>query len=572
MEGIFSIVLKFFENSEHFYYLIVYFITLFFSFPIESLLVPFLTGKLINQLYELTPSNRDSHIFKIGLLFVAIIVAWIVNAIAYSVMDSNDSLLISEFTAFFRNFVIEKLYVKYENQFDEVNIGAINTKLIVLPHNLTEFLNIFMGYVFPKVFIVFFIMVYFFYLNYSIGLILLVGLILFYIFSKQTLSNCIDLFVEQNTQFEEINEIQKDKISNLFSIYSSNKMDDEIRDNEKNNENYKESYRSSLRCTNRLKTITYISNLFLFFFIICFTLYLFIHQRLSIGVVVSIFLTVIYLLQYLMDLSYWIPKLVEYYGSVENSNEFIRELDSIVPDSKPSLNVENGFIQFIHVQFRYGDKMIFNDLNLTIESCKKVCIIGKSGSGKSTIVKLLMSYYPVSSGMILIDGQNINDFNVNSIRKNISYIHQSIVLFNKSVYDNIVYGVSSSGSVPTYDQVQAFIVSMNLQNVFGGLKDGLNTQVGVNGDKLSGGQKQIVFILREILSDKKIIVLDEPTSALDPENKKIVLDFIRNIKNKTIIVITHDYSFLDYVDQSYLLKDGILNPLSPMAGQGFGFF
>jgi ABC-type multidrug transport system fused ATPase/permease subunit len=273
-----------------------------------------------------------------------------------------------------------------------------------------------------------------------------------------------------------------------------------------------------------------------------------------------------------MDLSYWIPKLVEYYGSVENSNEFIRELDSIVPDSKPSLNVENGFIQFIHVQFRYGDKMIFNDLNLTIESCKKVCIIGKSGSGKSTIVKLLMSYYPVSSGMILIDGQNINDFNVNSIRKNISYIHQSIVLFNKSVYDNIVYGVSSSGSVPTYDQVQAFIVSMNLQNVFGGLKDGLNTQVGVNGDKLSGGQKQIVFILREILSDKKIIVLDEPTSALDPENKQIVLDFIRNIKNKTIIVITHDYSFLDYVDQSYLLKDGILNPLSPMAGQGFGFF
>ena len=160
MEGIFSIVLKFFENSEHFYYLIVYFITLFFSFPIESLLVPFLTGKLINQLYELTPSNRDSHIFKIGLLFVAIIVAWIVNAIAYSVMDSNDSLLISEFTAFFRNFVIEKLYVKYENQFDEVNIGAINTKLIVLPHNLTEFFNIFMGYVFPKVFIVFFIMVY----------------------------------------------------------------------------------------------------------------------------------------------------------------------------------------------------------------------------------------------------------------------------------------------------------------------------------------------------------------------------------------------------------------------------
>jgi ABC-type multidrug transport system fused ATPase/permease subunit len=280
--GILSLVSQFFDNSQHLYYLIVYFISICFSFPVESLLIPFLTGKLINELYDLTPSNRNSQIFHIIILFIIITVAWIVNAVAYSVMDYNDSRLIPEFTEYFRNFVIEKLYEKYENNFDNINIGAINTKLIILPHNLSEFLNIFMNYIFPRSFIIILIMFYFFYLDYRIGSVLMFGLLLFYFLTQYTIFQCVDLFVEHNTYFETINEVQKDKISNLSSIYSSNRMKEEIDDNADKNDKYKKNYQSSLHCTNRLKNISYFVNILLFFLINLVTISLFIYKKMHI--------------------------------------------------------------------------------------------------------------------------------------------------------------------------------------------------------------------------------------------------------------------------------------------------
>ena len=557
--GIFSLVFEFFETPQHFYYLIVYIISVCFSFPVESLFIPFLTGKLINELYDLNDSNRQQQIFKIIIIFIVICLAWIVNAIAYAVMDYNDSILIPEFTSYFRNFVIEKLYFKYENHFDDVNIGVINTKLTILPHHLSEFLNIFLNYIFPRVFIVLIIMIYFFYLDYHIGFILLFAIILFYFLLRNSIFGCIDLFVEHNSYFENINEIHKDKISNLFSIYSSNKMNDEIKDNNKNNEHYRKNYTSSLQCTNKIKFISYLINIFLFFFINSTTIYLFIHNKIKIGVVISIFLTVIYLLQYLMDISYWAPKLIEYYGTIQNSEKFMDELNSISPDNRPPIHVSAGSIQFNHVSFDYNGKPLFNDLNVNIPSNQKVCIIGKSGSGKSTFIKLLMGYYTIKSGSIMIDSQNINDFNVNSIRQNISYINQNIVLFNKSIYDNIIYG---STPTPSKEQVLEKINSLNLNSIFKNLTDQIDTIVGVNGNKISGGQKQIVFILRELFSNKKIMIFDEPTSALDGENKKIILDLILKISNKTVIVISHDNEFLNYVDTSYVLRDGHLIPIN----------
>jgi len=336
-------------------------------------------------------------------------------------------------------------------------------------------------------------------------------------------------------------------------------MNDEIKDNNKNNEHYRKNYTSSLQCTNKIKFISYLINIFLFFFINSTTIYLFIHNKIKIGVVISIFLTVIYLLQYLMDISYWAPKLIEYYGTIQNSEKFMDELNSISPDNRPPIHVSAGSIQFNHVSFDYNGKPLFNDLNVNIPSNQKVCIIGKSGSGKSTFIKLLMGYYTIKSGSIMIDSQNINDFNVNSIRQNISYINQNIVLFNKSIYDNIIYG---STPTPSKEQVLEKINSLNLNSIFKNLTDQIDTIVGVNGNKISGGQKQIVFILRELFSNKKIMIFDEPTSALDGENKKIILDLILKISNKTVIVISHDNEFLNYVDTSYVLRDGHLIPIN----------
>jgi ABC-type multidrug transport system fused ATPase/permease subunit len=486
-----------------------------------------------------------------------ICVSWVVNATAYSVMDYNDSILIPEFSTFLRNYIVEKLYLKYENQFDDINIGSINTKLNLLPHNLSNFLNIFLNYVFPRIFIIFLIMIYFFYLDIRIGAILMCGSSLFYILLKNAIFDCVDIFVERSNEYEHISEIHKDKISNLFSIYSSNKMKDEIKENNEIGEDYKKIFTSSLQCTNKLKIISYVINILLFFCINATTIYLFLQKKISVGVVISIFMTVIYLLQYLMDISYWTPKLVEYYGYIQASEDFMDDLNSIVPDNRPPIRITEGVIQFIDVSFDYDGHDLFQHINLTLPANHKICIVGKSGSGKSTFIKLIMGYYPIKSGSLLIDSQNINDCNVNSIRQHISYVHQNIILFNKTIYENIVYG-SPEHSVPSRERVIEVIHSMNLDKVF---QNGIDVGVGVNGNKISGGQKQVVFILRELFSDKKIMILDEPTSALDGEHKQIILEFVKKITGKNVIVISHDNDFLHYVDTGYLLKDGHLLPI-----------
>jgi ABC-type multidrug transport system fused ATPase/permease subunit len=517
-----------------------------------------LSGKLINELYDLTESNRKQQLTQIIYYFILICVAWIVNAIAYLVMDYNDSKLIPDFSSFFRDYVIEKLFLQYETHFGDVHFGSVNTKLIVLPNHITEFLNIFLNYVFPRVFVVFLVMIYFLYIDYRIGSILFVSIFVYYYLLQTTLNDCIDLYVQHNEYYEKINELHKDSISNLFSIYSSGKTQDEIDESRSMGNQYRQNYSSSIQCTNRIKGISYAVNLVLFFSINASAIYLFVHKKISIAVLISIFLIVIYLLQYLMDISYWTPKLVEYYGTIVSSNEFVETLGNVVPDNRPSLTVVDGTIQLVDVSFEYDNKPLFKHFNMTVLSNQKICIIGKSGSGKSTFIKLIMGYYPIQSGAILIDNKNIIDYNVNSLRQNISYIHQNTVLFDKTLYENIVYG---SSSPPSKERVLQMIRSMHLTPVFSNLSQGIDTPVGVNGNKISGGQKQIVLILREILNDKKILILDEPTSALDNETKQIVLRFVQNISNKTVIVISHDNDFLNYVDTSYLLKGGQMIPI-----------
>jgi ABC-type multidrug transport system fused ATPase/permease subunit len=283
-------------------------------------------------------------------------------------------------------------------------------------------------------------------------------------------------------------------------------------------------------------------------------IYLFKNNKISGGHFVAIFLTLLYYLQYLMDVAFLAPKLIEYYGVLKNSEQFLENLDNTNNDNRPDIVIKNGNIKLENIYFGYNNKLLFNNLNIEFENNKKVAIIGKSGSGKSTIIKLIMGFYKINEGQILIDGQNINDYNIGSIRKNISYINQNTKLFNLSVYDNILYGNENKDK----KYVDNIIKSMNIENIYKNLEQGLETNVGVDGDKLSGGQKQITFLIRELIGDKKIFILDEPTSALDDINKKLILDLIKKINDKTVIIITHDMDLTKYVDTTYLISDGVI--------------
>ena len=549
MKVLYNIFKNFLKNSEHKKYFLIYLTSVMLCYPIESIILPYLTGNLVNILYE-----KKKDIKKILIAFAFIIFAWIINTITYYGSNVADAYLAPNFILYFRNFIMEKLFIKYENNYDEIKIGIITSKLITLPENFKEIFDLILTYIFPKIFIIIIISIYLTWLDYKLGIIILISFTFLGVSIHNIFNKCIIITKDSQKYFENINEDYKDKLSNIFSIFSSNKIKDEINNTNITNNKYKTILSDSLNCINNIKLISYINNIFLFCAINIINIYLFKNNKITGGHFVAIFLTLLYYLQYLMDISFLAPKIIEYYGILKNSEQFLENLETITQDDRPDIIIKDGNIKLKNIYFGYNNKLLFDNLNIEFENNKKVAIIGKSGSGKSTIIKLIMGYYKINEGSILIDNNNIYDYNIGSIRKNISYINQNTKLFNLSVYDNILYGNENKDK----KYVDNIIKSMGIENIYNNLEHGLENNVGVGGEKLSGGQKQITFLIRELIGDKKIFILDEPTSALDENNKQLILDLIKKIKGKTVIIITHDMDLTKYVDTTYLINDGVI--------------
>jgi ABC-type bacteriocin/lantibiotic exporter with double-glycine peptidase domain len=176
---------------------------------------------------------------------------------------------------------------------------------------------------------------------------------------------------------------------------------------------------------------------------------------------------------------------------------------------------------------------VLENISITIKKGEKVAFIGKIGSGKSTLVKLIMGYQPLVMGSITIGGVSVNDMTDDDIRTNIFYIPQKPKLFNRTLYDNIVYGMTSKPSK------KEILDIMKLYDIH--FKMDLDEKVGVEGNSVSGGQRQMVWLLRALLHPASILIMDEPTSALDPTNKQLINSIIKKTSvQKTVIIVSHD--------------------------------
>ena len=247
-------------------------------------------------------------------------------------------------------------------------------------------------------------------------------------------------------------------------------------------------------------------------------------------------------------------------GSLANIERLFELLDveaKIVdaPDAKP-LRLTEGRIRFDRVDFDYRpDRPILKDLSFTVEPGQKVAIVGASGAGKSTIVKLLFRFYDVTGGAILLDGQDIRSVTQESLRQRIGIVPQDTVLFNDSIFENIRYGRPDA----TDHEVENAIRLAHLREFVESLPDGAATRVGERGLKLSGGEKQRVAIARTILKRPPIMVFDEATSSLDSRSEQAILAALREIAEEhTSIVIAHRLSTIIDADRIMVLDHGRL--------------
>jgi subfamily B ATP-binding cassette protein MsbA len=217
-------------------------------------------------------------------------------------------------------------------------------------------------------------------------------------------------------------------------------------------------------------------------------------------------------------------------------------------------------IEFRDVGFGYDDTAarILRNLSLTVRAGQMIAIVGRSGAGKTTMVNLLPRFYDVSAGAILIDGVDIRQATIASLRRQIGIVTQDTVLFDDSIGGNIAYGSTEA----TIDQIIAAARAANAHEFITMLPRGYDTMIGERGQRLSGGQRQRIAIARAILKDAPILVLDEATSALDTESELLVQEALANLmKNRTSFVIAHRLSTIRRADAIVVLERGRISEI-----------
>tara|TARA_B100001540_G_scaffold76380_1_gene68908 strand:- start:94 stop:1530 length:1437 start_codon:yes stop_codon:yes gene_type:complete len=222
-------------------------------------------------------------------------------------------------------------------------------------------------------------------------------------------------------------------------------------------------------------------------------------------------------------------------------------------EDKNKLNITKGEIELKNIKFAYEKNQVFSNLNLQIPAGKKVAIVGLSGSGKTTIISLILRFFDLKEGDIFIDKQNIKNCNLDSIRENISLVSQDTLLFNESIEDNIKYGkltASKEEIIKAAKDAGALEFIENFPQKF-------KTVVGEGGIKLSGGQKQRIAIARALLKNSQILLLDEATSSLDNLTEKQIQKTINLLmKDRTSLIIAHRLSTIKDSDLIYVIEEG----------------
>ena len=330
-------------------------------------------------------------------------------------------------------------------------------------------------------------------------------------------------------------------------------------------EGFMDTVYRQMRLVTGLNVTVNMVNYLLVFSIAALAIWLWMDHAISAGAIaiaISLALRINGMAQWIM----WeVGALFENIGTVTDGMNTLSKAPQITDaDDASRLQVSQGEIRLEHVDFHYRgsdseqDRQVFDDLSLVIRPGEKVGLVGRSGAGKSTLVNLLLRFYDIDSGRILIDGQNIREVTQDSLRHQIGMVTQDTSLLHRSVRDNILYGRPDASEEEMRDacrkaEAEGFIDT--LHDPYG--NSGYDAQVGERGVKLSGGQRQRIAIARVLLKDAPILILDEATSALDSEvEAAIQASLYRLMENKTVIAIAHRLSTIAAMDRLIVLDNG----------------
>lgn len=545
----FSILYTFLK--KHWKMLTIYLIVTVLSYPLEALLLP----QMYSSFFDTIKTDKRTQTFvKYFLILTTILIITYSSA---SLQHHYEAQLLPEINAHYIDFIYSNIIKKYKNQYSDLDMGSILGKMTSIPTIIRELTSDICSWILPRVLSIIIINIYFFFIHWKLGLVSLILIIIFIFINLNTFDKCVYQATERQKSQDLKNSEINDKLNNLYSIYSAGDIEHEIESYQSNTLKLKKKHIAALTCVNHNKIINIIFLISLFIITNAYITFLYKSGEISFNILVALFITVIYYIPCFYNVSEAIPDITHYFGVLNNYDSFLSDLEKVEQndknDNRPDIKISKGTIKINKLYFDYnGTRPLFKNIDLNINGGDHIAFVGESGNGKSTLIKLIMGYYKVDDNMIFIDGHDINKINIESLRKEISFVNQNSKLFNSSIYDNISYGNGLS-----HEEIDNMIQKLGVGRIFIGLRDGLNNNVGVNGDQLSGGQKQMVHILRAMAKKNKIIIMDEPTAAIDVNNRELIIKAIKEMsKGKTLLLITHDQALLKACNRVVRISNG----------------
>jgi ABC-type multidrug transport system fused ATPase/permease subunit len=538
---------EFFKENKALYLISAIFI---FIVPIRDIVLPLMYSKVVDAINKGTSFMQP--------LIIVTFVLVMLQLLDFA-SDYHDTHFLPKLQAFLRSKIMMRLLDKYENSIQELEIGEINTKLVKLPSVITSLIERMKNFMIPNMLLHSCAIALFFYVDKYLGIAMMVTVVIMYIVMSMAPQKCDGVTMQRDKAFNQLHEEIDDNLRNLYSIYGTNQKKQEVRRIEKFGEHYNKLFKKTTMCSFTLRSLI---SPFVITFIVVLMLrinHIVKSKQVDMALFIPVFFITLYIINSFMAMDDQLKHVIFDWGIIKSSIDLIRPLEHNTKRHKKSkqdsISNDDEGIGLKNVTFSYpnSDTKILNNISLHINKGEKVVILGDIGCGKSTILKLFLRYYKQTSGTVYYNGKSYEEMSLQEIRKRVGYVPQVPVLFNRSIIENITYG----NKEVTREEVEKLLDEVGLLSEFKKHKNGLDTKVGKNGSMLSGGQRQLVWCLRVMLSNPEVLILDEPTSSIDEKSKKILRVLLeRFMGDKTVVMVTHDPAIVSFGKKFIVIKKG----------------
>jgi ABC-type multidrug transport system fused ATPase/permease subunit len=553
-----KLVLDFIYDNKSF--LSLYLIVVLFTWPAEAIVLSKLYGMLVetikkkismNEIFNFSSNIKKENVFGILTL---IVIVWGFIIAFYRIKFALEQKLIPEYIKYLRNLFIHGVLNNSSENMKDIRSGEYISKIIELSNIFQQNLQALANTFLPFFMGIIVISIYYFFIDFNLGLLSSILCIIRIYFNVADGITYSQVAADRDSFFFNMVEKINDSFNNVMNIHLNNQLKNEKKKTDKRQTEYNKLYEKEIKTRSELAIKRNIYTVACFIILTIFACYLYKKNKISFVILLTIVMIEIKIIGRFIHFDETSLHFFSKLGTVISSKSFLDKVLTNVKSTDKNCKIKNNSILINDLVYKYNAKSdtIFNKLNLNIPSGQRVALVGTSGSGKSTLMKLLVKLHKPTSGTIKIGNCNIEDINTEYLRDKITYVNQRTNLFNDTIINNIKYGNKNASD----SEIQNFIDEYKLDKIYSKLNNGIQTNAGVNGSKLSLGMQKITIILRGLFRNSDIVIFDEPLAGLDKETKEKVIDVINDIpKETTVLIVTHDPEILSHMDVVYPLKE-----------------